>query len=340
MEVYVLDKTLTPIKVIDAYKSLIWTVRYYQAGDFELYLPASNEMLAILTMGRYLVRPDNDRVMIIKKIEIQTDVENGNFFIVSGPSAEILLNSRIVWSQTNLNGNAEECVYDLVNENIISPEIPERAIPNFKLRAPNNFTEKMTMQVTGDKVDDAVKSICIANHWGWKVTLDEQKNFVFGLFKGKENNVVFSPENDNLINSKYHCDITNVANTALVAGEGEGTARKTCAIGTASGIDRIEIYVDARDISSNDGEIDTTQYHELLAQRGHEKLNETVMTESFEGEVEPNMTYKYKEDYDIGDLVRIKNEYGIEAESRIIEIIESYDETGYRVIPTFADWSV
>ena len=45
--------------------------------------------------------------------------------------------------------------------------------------------------------------------------------------------------------------------------------------------------------------------------------------------------YKYKQDYDVGDIVTIKNEYGIIADVRITEVTESEDSTGFSVIPTF-----
>lgn len=340
MDIYVLDQTLTPIAVIDAYESLIWTTRYYTPGDFELYLPVDNNLLSILKIGNYLRRFDNDRIMIIEKIEITTDVENGNYLIVTGRSAESILARRIVWAQTNLNGKAEQGIRRLISENVISPDIAARKISNFKLGSLQNYSETISLQTTGDLLSEIVNQICTANKWGWKVTLDEDKNFVFDLYKGIDNGVIFSPEFDNLINSNYQYDNSESANVALVAGEGEGIARRTQIVGSAEGIDRREIYVDARDVSSNDSEISESQYNELLAQRGDEKLNETASKESFESEVEYNTTYHYKTDYNIGDVVTVENEYGITAKSRIIEIIENDDTSGYKVIPTFEDWSV
>ncbi len=340
MDLYILDKSLTPIDIIDLYESIIWTKRYYTYGDFELYVPASVKMLNVLTQGNYIKRNDDDRVMIIKTIQVQTDVELGNYLIVKGKSAEYLLNSRIVWRQTTINGNAEIGARQLVTENIISPTIEHRKIENFILGERRNFTEKIEMQSTGDKIDEAITNICTTNGWGYKVTLDKNNNFVFDLYKGENKGVIFSPEYDNLINSDYLNDITTFANCALIAGEGEGTARKTATIGEASGIDRFETFVDARDISSNDGEISSTEYNNLLLQRGDEKLKEMQPVTAFEGEVAYNLTYKYKDDYDIGDVVNVVNEYGIKGTARIIEIIESDGTDGYKVIPTFDEWSV
>ena len=127
---------------------------------------------------------------------------------------------------------------------------------------------------------------------------------------------------------------------ALIGGEGEGTARKYQSIGDSEGFDRYELFVDANDISSNDGEISLTDYNKLLIERGNEKITENTFVESYTGEVETTLTYVYKKDYDLGDIVETVNEYGMEATPRIIEIIESENENGLRVVPTFGTWEV
>lgn len=58
--------------------------------------------------------------------------------------------------------------------------------------------------------------------------------------------------------------------------------------------------------------------------------------QTFEGVVDTIDTYKYKSDYELGDIVLVKNEYGIEAAAQITEIMESEDsEDGYAVEPQF-----
>ena len=71
-------------------------------------------------------------------------------------------------------------------------------------------------------------------------------------------------------------------------------------------------------------------------ERGYEKLSETAMTQAFDGEVSMNVNYQYRKDYQLGDIVTIENErWGISINSRIIEVMESEDENGYIVTPTF-----
>ena len=75
--------------------------------------------------------------------------------------------------------------------------------------------------------------------------------------------------------------------------------------------------------------------HLLCRERGKEKLLEYLTETYFEADIEPRFMFQYRKDYMLGDIIILKNEYGITAYPRIIEVIESEDETGYKVVPTF-----
>ncbi len=341
MEIYVFDESLNEIGVIDTYVSLIWVQRYYTEGDFELYISADSSKLSLLKENFYLVRDDTDSAMIIKNINLKTDVEKGDFFIISGPCTKSIIRKRIVWNQTVLNGKAEKGIYRLLRENIISPEIPERKISNFLIGSEHGWSEECSQQITGQNLADVIPEIGKQFGWGYKVKIDlSEKAFVFELFSGDNKGVTFSNDFDNLISSDYVLNSDEFANVALVAGEGEGISRRTQTVGNAKGIGRNECFVDARNISSNDGSISESEYNDLLKQAGTTALSTKQKKEGFNAEINPDMTYKYKEDYNLGDICHIVNDYGVEADARITEIIESFSETGCSVLPTFEEWSV
>lgn len=82
--------------------------------------------------------------------------------------------------------------------------------------------------------------------------------------------------------------------------------------------------------------VSDSTYLLLIRALGNNALAEHKQTQEFEGAVDTIDTYQYKTDYDIGDIVKVKNEYGIEADARIVEIMESDDsEDGYSVEPVF-----
>ena len=111
-------------------------------------------------------------------------------------------------------------------------------------------------------------------------------------------------------------------------------------IGTLGASD--EERVSTFEVTTTDGvkaeKITVTDYTYLILIRalGDNALAEQVRSQSFEGDVDTIDTYEYKADYDLGDIVKVINEYGIEAEARITEIMESEDaENGYAVEPRF-----
>lgn len=90
--------------------------------------------------------------------------------------------------------------------------------------------------------------------------------------------------------------------------------------------------------TGEDEKITVTDYTYFLLIRaiGQNALASAVRTQSFEGNVDTTETYVYKSDYDLGDTVKVKDDYGNEAEAQILEIMESEDsDNGYSVEPKF-----
>ena len=266
MVFYVLDTNFNRTTVLDHYESIIWTDRFFEPGEFEIYLPAGSELFDFLSAGNYLIQKDSEHVMIMEGLKIDTDVEGGNKVTVTGRSIESILDRRIIAKQTDFDEtNLQTAIEQLLNENVISPTIASRQISNFIFEASDDtkITDlTLTAQYTGDNLLDVIVDICKTNKIGFKVTLNDSNQFVFKLYAGtdrsyeqtEENYVVFSPKFDNFNNSNYEEDNKPYKNVTLVAGEGEGTERTTLWVGSGSGLNRKELYTDARDLQSKDEE--------------------------------------------------------------------------------------
>lgn len=431
-DIYVLNKNLEPIGIIDTYKSCIWANRYNEVGDCELYVEATTKKMDLLVKGNYLIRYDDEMVCQIKKIELDTDSENGNYLIITAYDVKCFLDQRVIWGTSSVDGNVEDYLRNIINRTLGNPTLSARQLKKangqrlFYLGDKANFTEVTTEQNSYNNIGELVREKCKKYNWGYKVVLSE-KTLYFKLYKGtnKSNYVIFSDDFENLEATKYIEDDTNLGNVALVAGEGEGSERSRNVSGYAEGVDRYEIYVDAKDVSktikwselvtmyptteqggqgsiqtktNSDGTfyyvyqmnyidiqvVDSNQLTELkvaypggteitisgnlyyrvynvviadlpsntlddnddvilrdlvysvyLLNRGYEKLAEYGRVTSFEGTVEPDITFKYKEDYFLGDEVTVENEYGISVTARIVEVVEVNDDNGYSVEPKF-----
>lgn len=357
MEIIVKNKNFIAIKQIDSFYSLIWTERYNSYGDFELQLPASLENINIFEEGNYLELAGDQEsymTMIIETIKIRTDIENGDTMIISGRSLESILERRIVWTQTILNGDLQTCVEKLLNDAFINPSITARKVPNFIFeRSTDTSITGITIktQYTGDSLYDVISDICLSYGFGFKIVLNDENKFVFSLYNGKNRSydqtanpyVTFSPTFNNLINTNYLKSGELVKTVGLVLGEGEGSERKRALVyskdGTETGLNRKELYIDARDISSmtEEGEeITDAEYTEQLEQRGKEKLSEYGYQTMFDGEAETTIMFKYGQDFNMGDIIQVSNEYEIETKVRVIEYVRSQSEDGYNVYPTFS----
>lgn len=346
----VAEDGFTVLSAVDAFESFIWTDRYNKYGDFELYTLASKENIELFKKDRYIVFDQSQHAMIIEKIKITTDAENGNHLTVSGRSLESILDRRIVWNQTIIEANVRNAVNKLLQDSIISPSISARRIENFThtISYTDDNIPDITIraQFTGDSVYDAVNTICEAVGIGYLIRLDESGGFSSMLYNGKDRTnaqsandiVLFSPGFENLIESNYQYDSSGYKNAALVLGEGEGSARKRVELGSSvSGLYRRELYVDARDLSTttDGGSISDQEYATQLAQRGEEKLLDTVEQTDFDGEIDTVTAFLPNVDFFVGDIVHVENEYGMQQNCRITEMIYSMDENGYRVYPSF-----
>lgn len=350
MDLLVLNTDLDAVSVVDTYESFIWNDRYDQPGEFELYMSMMLSVLEYAKQDYYIQSRDSDHVMIIENIKIESDAEDGTHITVTGRSLESILDRRIVWGQLTLNGNLQNEIRNLLNTCIISPADPDRRIDNFIFKEsvdPVITDLTIKAQYTGDNLLDIIEKVCSEHGIGFKITLNDDKQFVFELYAGVDRSydqtenpyVIFSPKFDNIINSNYIESKSTLKTVTLIAGEDKGSARKYATVGGGSGLERRELFTDARDISSDTGDgvvLNDDEYTALLQQRGMEKLLENTNITSFEGQAETTIMFKYGEDFSIGDIVQIANEYGHETKARIIEIVTSENEEGTSVYPTFA----
>lgn len=269
MELLVLDTNLVAVDVMDRYDSLIWTDRYDQYGDFELQIPMSSGLLYVLQQNFYIYSVQSNHIMIIEKLEIDSDIEDGNKLLVSGRSLESILDRRIIWGQKTYSGNLQDAIESMINDAFINPpaSLADRKISNFifKKSADERIT-KLTIdaQYSGDNLYDVIYNLCNDNGIGYRITLNDEDKFVFELYIGEDRSydqdvlpyVIFSKKFDNMEDSNFLQDNTDYKNAVLVGGEGEGSLRKyKTVIETSSsdktGLNRRETFVSATDVSSS-----------------------------------------------------------------------------------------
>lgn len=256
IDIYVLDGNLNAIGVIDSYRSLIWSERYVDIGDCELYLPADANNIDLLKKDRYLYRDSDHMVCRIDYVEITTDSEEGNYLIVKGSDTKKLCDQRIITKTMFCKGSVELFLRKMITDTIINPSDSVRKMKKtngnnlVSLETATGLTEKMDCQVTWDNVGQKIREICETFGFGYRFLLTSGLLQV-SIYKGtdRRNSVIFSDAYENLSSTDYIDDKTNMGNTAVVGGEGQGSKRTVVTLGTYSGINRFEIFQDSDAIS-------------------------------------------------------------------------------------------
>ena len=349
MNIVIANKDFKRIGFIEN-AQIIWSTRYYKSGDFEIYASATKYNLDLINNGFYVIRDDEEEnnIGIIEDYEIANKPEEGDMLTITGKLAGgYFLNSRVISKQTQLSGNVQQSIRSLVYSNIVNPTDPNRKIDFINLgKLDESITETLEKQSTGDNLLNLIEEICEEKGIGFRMYLKDGLLY-FENYKGVDRSynqienpfVVFSDDYDNLTEAHYIKTTSTIKNFAYIAGEGEGLDRKIVTSFNISeepkGQDRFEIWVDQRNISSNNEDITEEELENQMKEEG--LINLTSIGEAFEGSVQLR-GYTYKKDFYLGDLVQLyKRTWGIGIAMRIIECIESIDSTGKTTVLTFGN---
>lgn len=329
--------------VIDVYRSLIWTRKYREAGTVEIHAALNSRNLKLLKKGNILTMTGTVESAIIEGMSA-TDVSNE--IVATGRMLSAGLSRRGIPTVVNVSNMAyEDVMRKLVDISAISSKNP---LPNLVLGERKGQGSKVTLQVSYKDLYTYLTKLSSCSNLGFRIRGDyKDKLFFFEVYEGKDHSknqtgnkrVIFSEVYKNINQATFTTNSQNYKTHAIIFGDGEGTSRTVMEAtidSTAKGWDRHELMVDARDISRDN--LTTTQYKAALIQRGNEKLAEYGIVECLEAVTLPNVNFKYKIDYDLGDIVTVnKKAWGIEMDKRITEIQEIYENGGLSIVPTFGD---
>ena len=360
MELYIFDRNLNFQGILEGFFSLRWIRRYSKCGEFELHCSLTPETIELLKRENIIWKKGNLEAGYIEYRNLKQDVEGKEVLVIKGKFLTGYLNRRIIWGIENLNTTAELAIRGLVNNHAINPTDTDRTIDLLTLGSIKNYTQSVNYQTSYSNLLDEVESIANANELGIRTLIDIQnKQMIFDIYEGTNRTAgqsvnapaIFSKEFENILEQEYTDSLNNYRNVVLVAGEGEGSARELVTVGQGIGLDRFEMFVDARDLQSTiyeDGgetNIPSEQYREMLKNRGMSKLSEYKEIQTFDSKINLRSNLTYKHDFDLGDIVTCTSKkWGITIDTRITEVEEVYEESGKQInvvfgnnIPTLID---
>jgi hypothetical protein len=356
----IIDQDFQQLGELTQYLSLLITHRWHTIGETDLSVNRYSPRADLLTKGRFLrFNGRNDKVYEIKHREIKLD-ESGkqseNWLIKALPLKALLM-QRITYPPSstaydNKSGSAETVMKHYVERNFVNPDDPDRIFENLVIAPDQERGPNISWQSRLKNVAEELTDISLATGLGWEITLDiPNQQFIFDVVEGSDRTmgqtilppVRFEPQLKTIATMSYLESNFNYKNVAYVGGPGEGVDRIIKGVGTATGRDRYEIFVDARDVPDQTEE-DPPQLRLLedieadLSIRGQRELEKMVQEEYLESQILTKSQLVYEQDYCLGDTVTVRNrDWNVTLNAKITEITEAYEESGYKIEATFGN---
>jgi len=362
MDIYTLDGSFRNNQIIDRYESFIWTERFNSHGDFELILPGDGGDSAKLALGSFISIDDSLRVMKVETSERITDEDGSVKRKLTGRSLEaVILESRVAMSihasigagfnKWRYGGRPLSAISEfyriLLIENPLytADLIPELSsmwqsslpLPTGDIPFPD---ETYSFELDSQNMYETIKLICETFNLGFRILKDPQHEQIhfsvytgFDRTTGQSNNppVIFSQSLENVLKTTELESISNLYNVAYVfAQNGVAVVYGNGFNSSVSGIERRVLRVMAEDLDIPAG----STLNLAMQRKGLEALGQHRSFSGFDGEISQNSSYAYGVDYQLGDLVEIKNDRGWSSHVRVTEQIFVSDAEGDRQYPT------
>lgn len=338
MEIRFYRQDMNFIGLMENQQSLIWHRKYYEPGEFRLFCPLTEENIKLTRKGNLVWKRGSNEAAVIEDRMI-TDTPDDSHIEVEGRFISSYMDRRLIRPTVTYNGKVELAMRSLLSG-------IEYAIPYVELGELNGFPEEVTFQATYKNLLDYETKLSKCSDIGYRFRPDfNAKKIYFETYKGTDrttsqgvvNRVIFSEMYNNLNEITYRENDQLLKNVVYIAGSGEGSDRVIVSIGTATGLERRELYVDARDLRQEEG-MTLEAYKEKLRQRGLEKLTGYQESKTIECFTDAKANFTYGVNYDLGDIVTVKKkDWDMIVNLRITEIEEVYEKGIMEIYPVFGD---
>lgn len=332
MSYFGLDKDFNIVTHLAPY-NVQWNRRYYETGDFEIYIDIGQYSSDI----QYIYSTE-DKELGIVEIPHYSVSNNTKQMLLRGSFFEKILSDDCIYPTFSSSGKIVDVVKKLLDR-YCSWEMG--------YRYDESITDTVDVQETGASIDKKLYEMLYPLELSFRIEYDYvSSTFTFVLYRGRDltqnntdgnNFVTFSTEFGNVEEPDVMIDSSNYKNYAIICGEGQGEERIFVEYDARTNKnERIKkLYVDARSERMGEG---TTleEYKKVLIQKGIEKLADCKIKENVNFGLNTD-SYEYKVDYDLGDKVDvIVAEIGLVMTARIRNIFEVI-KSGYRTLELEVD---
>jgi len=344
---------------IDVYETVIFHRKWQDIGGFEIYLPLKEEYLDFFAVGRCIVL-DNDPsrsgiIQFCEKSEADPDQ-----IVVKGYTLNGLISKRInlqfddeQMNEWNMGDDvvpastgpgqfstlpAEDVIKEYINRHIVNPTDAKRKMPFISVGSNlHRGTNLLKRAKNGTPLNQTLNEICIYADLGYEIQFGAVPTGAhkFDIIVGRDfginpstPNIEFSQDFDNIKELKFVQDETEYKNTGYAAGKRNANGSRAIAVVSSESVlpsaeNRNEIFFDCgENMISVETNTELSLYDE-----GRQRIKQYAAVQTLDGETLDVGLFRYREDYDIGDIVSVKSvKFGFTEDKRISEVIETYDK--------------
>lgn len=361
----VFDKTLRKINTIRKYTFAQYVDKFRDVGTFKITAQLVDENLYLLQDSQFYVLFDGVVFGRVDKVLKDSDSEYDKTIEITGQLAPVFFTQRVNYKTITYNGTTARYIGALISHNIPTEKSDPRHLDITVKYEDSDYLDancrKISRKKTGGYMWDEMSLAMEQDNLGifFEPNFDSLKNtseedgtqiqawnltVTAGKDRTKDNTqgntpVVFSQSVSNIKRSTYSLNSEDYCNSAVVAGEGDGNARKwfTFDINSKeskfepnSGWGLRELFIDARDIQSENDNGETTmtdeEYKKALNDRAESKAVDSMLTKSYSSTViTSNDKYVYNRDYRKGDTVTVVDqEIGVTLDAQITTVTKTY----------------
>jgi len=341
----IFSKDMVLQTVIKNITSLTLTRNFYYSGSFGFDMPYSSSILAFLENDDNFLVFDDGNIGIVSDVNASETQQNGikESFRLQGETGLSLLRNRIVVPSAEseydtITDNVETVLKHYINNNLISAADSNRNIDNLELETDTRLGSEIYYQMRYDNLYDELCTLAEAYNLGHNIYFDKtEKKLKYGVFEGKDRSqgqsinerVYFSKELGNISEQGYTVSKKGTKNHGIIGGSGTGVSRVINEVGTETGWNRKEIFIDASSYASD-----------KLEDYGTEQLTKYKKSISLPVSIisRAGTSTEYKTKWDLGDIVTVISEkYNKTLDLRITELTENYNADGFELTATLGD---
>lgn len=344
--------------IIDDYQSCSWERNKYQAGEFSIEINFNIPNSQIFERNLF-IQFGNDKkdfgVITAINDPISSDGKGSQLRTITGYDVRFLLKRRIVrnlnsFDSWQYSGCGELCIRNLIND-----QCGENAEEKRKLPIINNISESgigydYSVSEAFSNLYDVCVTIATQTEVGWFIGF-ENNQLVLNFYEGNDlsKSVFFDTDYDSLADGNFDDTSDSYCNAIYIGGKGSGGDRdiyegetlleprylitedgEKIIVGyksrlitdgdVPSGMERFESFDDASNLEDENEYINESK----------SMLSQYAQTINLSGRGLAKCSYIYKEQYDVGDIIRVAFS-NISVEVPILSITENWSFGQYNI---------